>query len=148
MLRELAPLLATDGAYARASALYLASYNYFRTSVPHITSTDEISHFSSQDLEALADYLLVQRDFKQVVSVVKEGTRWLQGREKETGWDKLDDDREFDEIRKVRRGWEKDARFLEEAEVYELDVRLRVRLGVARLGLGDVDEAAVSPVLI
>jgi hypothetical protein len=34
----------------------------------------------------LADFLLVQRNYKEVVRVIRQGVRWLQGREKETGW--------------------------------------------------------------
>lgn len=56
----------------------------------------------------------------------------------------LGDDREFDLERKLRMGWERDARFLEEARVNELDVRLRLRLGVARMAKGDTEEAQVS----
>lgn len=62
----------------------------------------------------------------------------------QTAWDTLEDDREFDLERKEREGWEKMGRGIEESEVFELDVRLRVRLGAARMGEGKVEEAKVS----
>lgn len=143
VLRELAPLLASQGLYAEASTLFSAAFDYFRTTVPHVTSSEEISSFGTQDLETLADVLHVQRQYAQVVNVIRTGVRWLQGREKETGWDVLEDDREYDQVRKTRDGWEREARFLEEAKVYDLDVRLRTRLGAARMGEGKVQEAQV-----
>jgi len=64
----------------------------------------------------------------------------MQGRERETEWDTVLDDREFDVERKVREGWEKGNQWLEREPVYELDVRLRARLGIARLWMGENDE--------
>lgn len=149
VLRELAPLLASQELHATASSLYLAAFDFFRTSVPHVdptsaASAEAISSFHYQDLEALADLLTVQKQYAKVVSVIKQGVRWLQGREHEAGWDALGDDREFDQARKERTGWEKVSRVWEDAPVHELDVRLRVRLAVARMAEGRVEEAQVS----
>ncbi|KAK4700486.1 general transcription factor 3C polypeptide 3 (transcription factor C subunit 4), partial [Phenoliferia sp. Uapishka_3] len=146
VLRELSSLLALQQQHAKACALYLSSFEYFRTTVPHVdpeseASLSQISYFGFEDLETIADLLTVQKQWAKVVTVIKEGVRWLQGREKETGWDASGDDREYDVTRKSRTGWEKAVRFLEDAPIYELDVRLRVRLAVARLGEGRVDEA-------
>lgn len=144
VLRELAPLLASQFAYPKASTLFLNAFDYFRSKVPHVTSSEEISSFGIADLETLCDFLGYQNQWAKIVLVVRTGVRWLQGREKETGWDAMEDDREFDLARKCRPSWEKEARFLEEAQVHELDVRLRVRLGVARMGMGKVAEAQVG----
>jgi len=64
----------------------------------------------------------------------------MQGRERETEWDTVLDDREFDIERKMRDGWEKGNQWLEREPVYELDVRLRARLGIARLWMGENGE--------
>lgn len=143
MLRELVPLLSSTRQHNKALALYLAAFDHYQAICPHVDdyTIDLISSFGQQDLETIADILNHQKQFVKAVSVLRTGVRWLQGREKETGWDALSDDREFDPQRKVREGWEREARFLEEAAVYELDVRLRLRLGVARMGEGKVDEA-------
>lgn len=62
----------------------------------------------------------------------------MQGRERETEWDTVQDDREFDPQRQTRPGWDKGNQWLEREPVYELDVRLRARLGIARLWLSTV----------
>lgn len=145
ILREYTPMLVEMGFYFRASDLYLAALDHFRSICPHVDddTIDEICGFDSVDLEFLADCLLKQQEHAKVVQVIKSAVRWLQGREKQTGWDTLDDDREYDLVRKTREGWQRDARHLEEASVYELDVTLRTRLGLARMGQGRFDEADV-----
>jgi len=77
----------------------------------------------------------------------KKAVRWLGGRLKETRWEKVGDDREFDE-EGVKRSAGTSGGEGREAEGYGLDVNLRHRLGLARLNLGDVDEARVSGDLI
>ncbi|SGZ05942.1 BQ5605_C031g10903 [Microbotryum silenes-dioicae] len=145
VLRELAPLLAATEQHARATTLFLAAFDHYRKLVPHITprNIERINTFGYQDLETIADFLSIQKLYTRCVSVIRTGVRWLQGRETETAWDALEDDREYDVMRKARIGWDYDpaTRHLEDAEVYDLDVRLRLRLGVARIGEGRVEEA-------
>lgn len=144
-LRELTPMLAQLGQYSRASTLYMEAFEYYRQICPHVSpeTVDLLATFDLQDLEFLCDLLLLQKLYGRVLYVVRVGVRWLQGREREMGWDMIQDDREFDLVRKTRANWQRDARFLEQAPVYDLDVRLRLRLGLARLGVNDVTEAQV-----
>ncbi|GAA5826171.1 hypothetical protein JCM11251_007193 [Rhodosporidiobolus azoricus] len=143
VLRELSPLLAQTSQYHQATTLLLSAFAHYRTLVPLVTphTVDELQTYGYGDLETLADFLLLQKNYAEVVRVVRQGVRWLQGREKETGWDAMEDDREYDEERKVREGWEKGNTWFELEPTYELDVRLRSRLGLARLGMGWVVEA-------
>ncbi|GAA5974117.1 hypothetical protein JCM11641_003446 [Rhodosporidiobolus odoratus] len=143
VLRELAPLLASTHQYAQATSLLLSAFSYYRQLVPLITpdSVDLLNTYGYGDLETLCDILLLQRNWAETVRVVRQGVRWLQGREEETGWDAMEDDREYDEERKVRDGWEKGNTWFELEPTYELDVRLRSRLGLARLGMNWVPEA-------
>ncbi|GAA6030008.1 hypothetical protein JCM8097_009212 [Rhodosporidiobolus ruineniae] len=143
VLRELAPLLASTQQYTQAITLFLSAFAYYRQLVPIVTSqtVDLLNTYGYGELETLADFLLLQRNYAEVVRVVRQGVRWLQGREKETGWDSMSDDREYDEERKVREGWEKGNTWFELEPTYELDVRLRSRLGLARLGMGWTQEA-------
>ncbi|GAA5921558.1 hypothetical protein JCM1841_000569 [Sporobolomyces salmonicolor] len=143
VLRELAPLLASSQLYSQATATLLAALSYYRLTVPLVSSStvDALNTYGYSDLETLADFLLLQKNYAEVVRVVRQGVRWLQGRERETGWDAIADDREFDMERKAREGWEKENQYFEEEPTYELDVRLRSRLGVARLHMGWVEEA-------
>lgn len=145
VLRELAPLLAQTEQYQQATTLLLSAFAYYRQLVPLVTpfNVDLLQTYGYGDLETLADFLLLQRNWNEVVRVIRQGVRWLQGREKETGWDAMEDDREYDEERKVRDGWEKGNTYFEEEPTYELDVRLRSRLGLARLGMDWVPEAQV-----
>lgn len=145
VLRQVAPLLADTQQYARATSLLLAAFAYYRSACPVVTpdTVERLNTYGYSDLEMLADFLLAQRAYKEVVRVIRQGVRWLQGREKESGWDQMLDDREYDEERHVREGWEKGDAYFEDEPTYELDVRLRSRLGLARLGLVQLDEAQV-----
>lgn len=147
VLRQLAPLLADTQQYDRATTLLLAAFAHYRSICPLVSAetVDSLNTYGYGDLETLADFLLVQRNYKEVVRVIRQGVRWLQGREKETGWDSMTDDREYDEERRMRDGWETGQSFFEDEPTYELDVRLRSRLGLARLGLQQYQEAQVSP---
>ncbi|GAA5845725.1 hypothetical protein JCM5353_001690 [Sporobolomyces roseus] len=142
VLRELAPLLASDRLYTQAVQLLLSAFSYYRETVPQITPTTShlLNSYGYEDLETLSDFLITQKQFSECVRVIRQGVRWMQGRERETEWDTVLDDREFDVERKVREGWEKGNQWLEREPVYELDVRLRARLGIARLWMGENDE--------
>ncbi|BGP05258.1 transcription factor TFIIIC subunit tfc4 [Rhodotorula toruloides] len=144
VLRELAPMLASTHQFAKASSILLSAFAYYRSLVPHVNrdTVGYLATYGYSDLETLADFLNVQRNWAESVRVIRQGVRWLQGRESETGWDTLEDDREYDEERKIRGGWEKGNTWFEDEPTYELDVRLRSRLGLARLGMGWVEEAA------
>ncbi|GAA6000915.1 hypothetical protein JCM10207_004717 [Rhodosporidiobolus poonsookiae] len=143
VLRELAPLLASTQQYQLATTLLLSAFAYYRQLVPDVTAetVDLLNTYGYSDLETLADFLLLQRNWPEAVRVIRQGVRWLQGRERENGWDAMADDREYDEERKVREGWEKGNTWFELEPTYELDVRLRSRLGLARLGMGWKTEA-------
>ncbi|GAA5929194.1 hypothetical protein JCM10213_005007 [Rhodosporidiobolus nylandii] len=143
VLRELAPLLASTEQYQQATSLLLAAFAHYRQLVPLVTpqTVDALNTYGYGDLETLADFLLLQKNWAEVVRIIRQGVRWLQGRDRETGWDAMDDDREFDEERKAREGWEKGNTWFELEPTYELDVRLRSRLGLARLGQGWEAEA-------
>lgn len=135
--------------HSRAAALYLAALEHYRSICPHVDdeTVDLIDGFDYVDLEFLADVLIRLGQYARASAIIRTGVRWLQGREKETMWDTaVDDDREYDVERKQRQGWQRNARHLEEADLYELDPALRTRLGVARLGEGRVEEAIVSSV--
>ncbi|GAA5997999.1 hypothetical protein JCM5350_002855 [Sporobolomyces pararoseus] len=137
VLRELAPLLASERLYSQAVQLLLSAFSYYRETVPQVTTETchLLNSYGYEDLETLADFLIAQKQFSECVRVIKQGVRWMQGRDAETEWDTVQDDREFDPERKVRPNWDKGNQWLEREPVYELDVRLRARLGIARLWL-------------
>ena len=159
VLRELVPLLDSDGDHARAAALLEESLEHYRTThrVPRAPSPEPGAHpddynheftafwdsiFNMDDLIYLADMLIALRQPKRAIAAIRTGARWLQGRGDQSYWDTFHaDDREFDLERRSRENWELSNRFLEEEPVYGLDTRLRLRLGHARLLEGRDKEA-------
>lgn len=108
--------------------------------------------FSLSELVTLADLLLLAHDPVRTITTIRQGARWLQGRGAETFWDEIEDDREFDEDRTGAIATSRDplelGRRVEMAPAYGLDVELRLRLGKARMLVGDSAEAKVSIALI
>lgn len=144
VLMQLAPLLVQLDATDQALELCLAAYTHLREKEPHVSLNQQTSFFDEAALALLAELLTLRGRSSEAVHLIRSGARWLQGREKETGWDVLDDDREFDLKRQTRLGWEKDAKYLEQVKVFALDRRLRARLGIARLHQDRISEAKVS----
>jgi hypothetical protein len=92
----------------------------------------------------------LHQHYDDTLKLIKQATRWLQGRLDPTrpdflDWDLLEDDREYDPLRKNREAWEylPDPRY-EESPTYSLTNELRTYLGICRLYIGDEDEAGVS----
>lgn len=99
-------------------------------------------------LVVLFDILIATEQWGKAIMECKKAVRWLGGRLKETRWEKVGDDREFDLEGVKRRTGMGPGEEGREAEGYVLDINLRHRLGLARLNLGDVDEARVSLTLL
>lgn len=130
----------------------MKAFDYYRTAFSHLDEGfgdgEDGTIFNCEDLLALIDYLSILNRWTDVISVIRVGARWLQGREKQSAWDTVTDDREFDLERKSRPGWEKAVKPFEDAPVNELDPRLRTHLGIARLAEKNFEEADVSDVPI
>lgn len=144
MLRELLPLLRQAGNISKATTLARACFDYFRETYPYPEDDPDGVHFGASDLSMLAACLIEEKNYSEAVHVLRTGARWLQGRIKQASWDALADDREFDLTRKSRPDFLKEPRAQREAEVFDLDLMLRLRLGVARLLQGRKSEAKVS----
>jgi general transcription factor 3C polypeptide 3 (transcription factor C subunit 4) len=94
----------------------------------------------------LADLYNILGEYERAESVIRGGLRWLQGRREQRYWDQCADDREFDlpeEEGGPRRGGDGG----DDDEVppgrFPLDINARHRLAVARIRMGDVEEAKV-----
>lgn len=92
----------------------------------------------------LADLYNTLGEHENAVNVIRGGVRWLQGRREQRYWDLCGDDREYDlpeEEGGEKRGGDDDdvpqGRF-------PLDINARHRLAVARIKMGDVEEAKVG----
>lgn len=103
------------------------------------------NNFHISELVTLADLLLLTRKPLETIAVLRQTARWLDGRATEDFWDSVNDDREFDGDIDVAIRKERDqdgyGRQVEMAEPHMLDPEVRLRLGKARMMLGDVNEA-------
>ncbi|WAQ83693.1 hypothetical protein PtA15_4A141 [Puccinia triticina] len=91
----------------------------------------------------------IHQHYFETLKLIKQATRWLQGRLDPNrpdflDWDLLEDDREYDPVRQSREAWDylPDTRY-EESQTYPLANELRTYLGICRLYIGDEDEAAL-----
>ncbi|PLW46445.1 hypothetical protein PCANC_11126 [Puccinia coronata f. sp. avenae] len=103
----------------------------------------------SSSSDAAEDQERIQQHYYDTLKLIKQSTRWLQGRSDPAhpgylDWDLLEDDREYDPSRQTREAWEylSDPRY-EQSPTYPLAKELRTYLGICRLKIGDEDEAAL-----
>lgn len=127
------------------NALHRQQKDYPDPADPFHPLPPEVTLFPVALLVKMFDILIATEQWGKAIMETKKAVRWLGGRLKENRWDKVTDDREFDEegVRRVSHG-DDPAGEGRAAEGYPLDINLRQRLGLARLNLGDVDEARVS----
>jgi general transcription factor 3C polypeptide 3 (transcription factor C subunit 4) len=143
VLSELPPLFAATNTIAEGVRIYEAAFDYY-TRRPYVVPSEEASSsahvFTIDHIVNLADLMLHVHDYEGVITVVKRGQRWLQGRAVDNQWDTVPDDREFDP--------EGIARDDESASLahggFAMDVGLRHRLAIARLRLAHDVDAGVS----
>jgi len=88
------------------------------------------------DLLLLLDLYNVLGEDRRAVRVIRNGTRWLQGRLNQKYWDM---DREYD-----LEGWPKLWRTQSSVFGSLLDTNARHRLAVARIKMGDIEEGKVG----
>lgn len=146
ILRELGPLYYELNEVPKAVQLYQAAYDHFRSVYPVPSpNAEELQGWSHIDFELFADFLRSLRRYREAGKIIVEGVRWLQGRIQEgPSWSSFGDDREYDMERKWREGWaDHPQRWCEDAPVHPLGTGLRLRLGLARLYEGRIDEAKV-----
>lgn len=122
--------------------LILEALTYYQSRYPDPTSLalEPPLPFPDTLLINLFDLLMATDEYAKAVFEIKRGVRWLQGRIEEREWEKVKDDREFDVPGFVRDGSD------QQGAGRELNINLRHRLGLARLQLGHIHEARVSPV--
>jgi hypothetical protein len=92
-------------------------------------------------IQFLVDLLIMARDYEQAAIVIKQSERWFQSRMKQTFWNKMEDDSEYDPPGAVRSN---DDEITEDREGYDLEIPMRARLAVIRLKLGQEEDATVS----
>jgi hypothetical protein len=103
---------------------------------------DVSNEMDREYIQLVVDLLLMARDYEVAATVLKRGERWLQSRSKQTFWDKLEDDSEYDPPGVSRA---EDDIVTEDREGYNLDVAMRARLAVIRIKLAQDVDANVCP---
>ncbi|KAF8190296.1 hypothetical protein K438DRAFT_1831751 [Mycena galopus ATCC 62051] len=88
------------------------------------------------EILVLADLYNTTGDYVRAVDVIRQGCRWLQGRADHRYWDMCDDDREYD-LPSFQRTVEDEP----QPGMFPLDVNARHRLTVARIKMGETEEA-------
>lgn len=89
------------------------------------------SAYSLEDIITLATLQVGMHRYTDAIRTIKTGVRWMQGREDEVWWDVHPDDREYDVVREE--GRMPPSEHMDAAGVNELDLRLRLALGQARI---------------
>ena len=129
VLLELGPLFSALSEFSKGITILANSLAYYSTQPPNTDATLLIV--------TLADFLSVLGEHEQVVRVIRDGERWIQGRRAEVHWTNEPDDREYDAQGFIREGGGRQG-------FHPLDPNLRHRLALARLNLGDLDEGQVG----
>lgn len=174
VLREIAHLCATTDERETPLKLFKSAFEHYRTTIP-VPSDEELQvGFGIDHLRILIDLLMTSRPetlnvasgkenpsmseeerqhshYFETMGIIKQATRWIQGRidpesPEYLDWDLLGDDREFDPCRRQRDEWEMlaDQRY-EEHPPYPIEHYFRTCLGICRLKMGDEEEAKVLP---
>lgn len=99
--------------------------------------------FGWAELNILLELYIQQHSWKIGIRMVKVVSRWIQSRQDEEWWDNVDDDSEFDRIRRnekiVSLGYEEDNILF--AKTFDLPIDIRFKMGVFRLEINQKTEA-------
>ncbi|KAJ6588829.1 hypothetical protein B0H19DRAFT_1248427 [Mycena capillaripes] len=151
VLSELRTILVEIGDLDTCTTLFKAAFEHYQKTYPSGHGHDPISNtdvpgggFGHLEILVLADLYNTTGDHGRAIDVIRQGCRWLQGRGEHRFWDICDDDREFD-LPHFKRTIESGP----QAGMFPLDVNARHRLAVARIKMGETEEAKlhVSAVL-
>lgn len=141
LLMDLHPLIVETKQFAFGADTFRTSFDWHLTNFagPDDYPPNMAIRMTVENIAVTADLCYSIDDLEGVVQVVHQGQRWLQGRSSEKHWDQFEDDREYHppDLHKD----EEDE--MEGLEGFLLDPSLRHRLALARLTLGQHEEALV-----
>ncbi|CAG8470622.1 4335_t:CDS:10, partial [Cetraspora pellucida] len=146
IIREITKIHVQLNEIPQAIELYLDAYEYYR-SRPFPEDPESEGSFGYSEINIMAELYMLTNDFSSAIDFIKRGVRWLQGRENETWWDTVADDREYEEDEKANR---RDTSMLLTrfngmdnvgGSNVPLPLELRVKLGQCRVELEQLEEA-------
>ena len=144
VLRDLAQASIEVNEPDRALRLYKAAIAHFQDLEP----LDPVS-FTWSDVNVLVELCLFCQKYEEGLGLTKSLSRWLLGRRDERCWENFtEDDREWD-IDDLPRRVELPDFIPDQYDLKSygtgLPLDLRIKLGILRLNLNNIDEAIVSP---
>jgi general transcription factor 3C polypeptide 3 (transcription factor C subunit 4) len=151
VLTELRPVLVELSELQLCQKLFVAGFSHYQELFPSGYSLGEDGKrlqgggFDEFHIYVLADLCNTVGDYDKAIQTIKTGIRWLQGRADQKMWDTVLDDREYD-VEDTQRPNPAEDTVAVQPGYFELDVNARHRLAVARLKLGEIEEAKVSPI--
>lgn len=145
ILRQLAEIYIDLGEIEKAKQRYQSHVEYAMDAGGYPGD-----RFSWSDINIYVELFDYDGEYLDGIHELKSLSRWLLGREEETYWDDVEDDREWDAEDAPRRLSVAEFcpdRFGRQTYGEGLPLELRVKLGVYRLkgDIGDLDEIMVSP---
>ncbi|KAJ7158369.1 hypothetical protein C8R43DRAFT_995733 [Mycena crocata] len=143
VLSELRTILVEIADLATCTTLFKGAFEHYQKTYPSGHGHDPTTNqdvpgggFGHLEILVLADLYNTSGDHDNAIDVIRQGCRWLQGRGEQRYWDICDDDREYDKV-EFARTVEGDP----QPGFFPLDVNARHRLAVARIKMGEAEEA-------
>ncbi|CAB4401438.1 unnamed protein product [Rhizophagus irregularis] len=140
VLREVTRIQVQMNEIPQAIELFLDAYSYYRNR-PLPEDPEAEGSFGYSEINIMAELYMLAGDYNNAIDFIKQGVRWLQGRENETWWDYINDDREYEEEENLDR--RDHASILAAARLRgasstggsnaTLPIELRVKLGQCRI---------------
>ncbi|KAK7521678.1 hypothetical protein IWZ03DRAFT_99387 [Phyllosticta citriasiana] len=138
-IQQLAELCAVTREPARAVEPFEKAIRH------HLTAPgDDYSQLDWQSLNSYLELMSTLKRYEDSIPLLKSTARYIVGRQDESYWDGLEDDREWDiddEPRRVEVDRFVPGRYPQDAYGVGLPLEIRVKLGLFRLGLGNHNEA-------
>ncbi|KAL1393903.1 hypothetical protein HDK64DRAFT_196036 [Phyllosticta capitalensis] len=118
----------------------------FEKAIRHHVATprDEYSQLDWQSLNSYLELMQTLKRYNEALPLLKATARYIVGRQDESFWDQLEDDREWDiedEPRRVQVDRFVKSKYPQDAYGIGLPLEIRVKIGLFRLGLGNQEEA-------
>ncbi|KAF7325830.1 hypothetical protein MKEN_00433700 [Mycena kentingensis (nom. inval.)] len=143
VLTELRTILIELSDLENCTTLFQAAFEHYQAKYPtglgpHPTTGEEVpgGGFGYLELLVLADLYNTTGAYGHAVDVIRQGTRWLQGRSEQRYWEMCDDDREYDAS-----GTQRVIQGDPQPGMFPLDINARHRLAIARIKMGELEEA-------
>ncbi|KAG8908776.1 transcription factor TFIIIC subunit tfc4 [Tulasnella sp. 403] len=137
VLVQLGQLFSILSEFHRGITLYRDALKHYQETMPAGPSNGDEGDCILL-LVTMADFCNTVGEHEQAINAIRDGARWVQGRAAQRYWATITDDREYDVQGCVRQNDESGTR---PQGFFALDPNLRHRLALARLALGDFEEA-------